>query len=177
MHGLTLVEVTLLVSLLGIVLAVSVPAFVRSLRTSKTDEPPRELERMYRAIAAYYDNPQTTAAGKRLRCLPDPAGPTPDKPARDAQPVVFANAETSAATWRALGYEPAEPIRYRYSFLPVRAGCGMLPIDSRGEPVLTLRAEGDLDGDGVLSTFERTAVTRDGVLSLEPVLVVHDRIE
>jgi Tfp pilus assembly protein PilE len=177
MRGLTLIEVTLLVSILGIVLAVGIPAFVHGLRTSKTDEPPRELERMYRAVAAYYDSPQTTAAGQRLRCLPDPAGPTPDKAARDARPVVFANAETSAATWRALGFEPAEPIRYRYSFLPLRAGCGMLPSDSRGEPVLTLRAEGDLDGDGVLSTFERTAVTRDGALILEPVLIVRDRIE
>lgn len=168
---------TLLVSLFGILLAVGVPAFVRALRTSKTDEPPRELERMYRAIEAYYDTPQTTAAGQRERCLPDPAGPTPDKPARDARQVVFANAETSAATWRAIGFEPSEPIRYRYSFLPMRAGCSMLPADSRGEPVLTLRAEGDLDGDGVLSTFERTAVTRDGALSLEPLLIVRDRIE
>jgi Tfp pilus assembly protein PilE len=176
-RGLTLVEVTLLLSLLGIVLAVGVPAFVRGLRTSKTDEPPRELERMYRAIEAYYDTPQTTAAGERRRCLPDPAGPTPDKPARDARAVVFANAETSAATWRAIGYEPAEPIRYRYSFLPMRAGCAMLPTDSRGEPVLTLRAEGDLDGDGVLSTFERIAVTREGALYLEPLLIVRDRIE
>jgi type IV pilus assembly protein PilA len=177
LRGLTLIEVTLLVSLLGIVLAVGIPAFVRGLRTSKTEEPPRELERMYRAIAAYYDTPQNTAAGQRTHCLPDPAGPTPDKPEREPKPVVFANAETSAATWRALGYEPAEPIRYRYSFLPLRAGCGVLPSDSRGEAVLTLRAEGDLDGDGVLSTFERTAVTREGELSLEPVLIVRDRIE
>lgn len=176
-HGLTLVEAALVISLLGIVLAVSVPAFVRALRTSKTEEAPRELERLYHAAAAYYDNPQSTAAGKRLHCLPDPAGPTPEKPSRDAQPAVFASSETGAATWRAIGYEPAEPIRYRYSFLPLRSGCGVLPADSHGEPVLVLRAEGDLDADGSLSKYERMAVTKDGELSLEPLLVVRDRIE
>ena len=31
--------------------------------------------------------------------------------------------------------------------------------------------------DGVLSTFERTAIMRDGALSLEPLLLVRDRIE
>jgi len=176
-HGVTLVEASLVISLLGILLAVSIPAFIRALRTSKTEEAPRELERMYRAVAAYYDSPQTTAAGKRVHCLPEPAGPTPEKPSRDPRPAVFATSAMGGATWHALGYEPAEPIRYRYSFLPLRAGCGELPADSRGEPVLTLRAEGDLDGDGVLSKFERTAVMRDGALSLEPLLVVHDRIE
>jgi hypothetical protein len=108
--------------------------------------------------------------------MPDPAGPTPSKPARDPVPVVF-SASDAPATWRAIGYEPSGPIRYRYTFLPARSGCGALPADSHGEPVLTLRAEGDLDGDGVLSLYERTAVTKDGVLSLEPLLSVRDRIE
>jgi hypothetical protein len=53
----------------------------------------------------------------------------------------------------------------------------VLPVDSRGEPVLVLRAEGDLDGDGVLSLYERTVVTREGQLVLEPLLSVRDRIE
>jgi hypothetical protein len=43
---------------------------------------------------------------------------------------------------------------------------------------LTLRAEGDLDGDGVYSTFERRAeVAARGVLLPDPVLHIDDRIE
>ena len=99
--------------------------------------------------AAYYDNPQIhRCAASACTACPIPPGRRRTSPSRDAQPAVFASAETGAATWRAIGYEPAEPIRYRYSFLPLRAGCGVLPADSHGEPVLTLRAEGDLDGDG-----------------------------
>jgi hypothetical protein len=175
-EGLTVVEVALLLSLLGVVFAVSVPTFVRSLRTDKMAEAPREMERIFGAAAAYYASPQATANGKRVHCMPEAAGPTPPKPTREPQQVAFGTGEGSA-TWRAIGYEPAEPIRYRYSFLPARAGCDVLPVDSRGETVLTLRAEGDLDGDGVLSLYERVVVTRAGSLELEPLLSVRDRIE
>ena len=67
------------------------------------------------------------------------------------------------------------PIRYRYTLLPVVTGCGKareLPA-----PAVTFRAEGDLDGDGVLSRFERTAVHQDGVLAPGQVVVVRDRVE
>jgi Tfp pilus assembly protein PilE len=175
-EGLTLVEATLLLSLAGVVLAVSVPTFVRSLRTDKMAEAPREMERIFRAAEAYYASPQPTADGKRLHCMPEAVGPTPPKPSLEPQVVAFGTGD-AAVTWRAIGYEPAEPIRYRYSFLPVHTGCGVLPVDSRGEPVLVLRAEGDLDGDGVLSLYERTVVTREGQLVLEPLLSVRDRIE
>ena len=46
-----------------------------------------------------------------------------------------------------------------------------------GQPLLWLRAEADLDGDGVLSRFERTASERDGRLVLDEPLIVHDRVE
>jgi Tfp pilus assembly protein FimT len=78
--GLTLVEAVLLVSLLGVVLAVGVPAFVRGLRTSKAAEAPDELQRMFAAVAAYYEAPQPTPDGKRIHCVPEPAGPTPEQP-------------------------------------------------------------------------------------------------
>jgi Tfp pilus assembly protein PilE len=177
-RGLTLVEVALLLSLLGVVLAVGVPAFVRGLRTSKTAEAPDELQRMFASVAAYYGSAQPTAAGKRVHCLPEAAGPTPEQPSADPVEVQFTAPEApGSATWRALGYTPAGAIRYRYSLLPEKPGCGVTPHDARDQTVLTLRAEGDLDADGVLSRFERTVTARDGELVLEPLLVVHERVE
>ena len=176
--GLTLVEAAVLVCLLGVLLSVGVPAFVRGLRTSKTAEAPEELERMFAAVAAYYDTPQPTPSGQRLRCLPDPAGPTPRRPSPDPVEARFSAPEApGSATWRALGYAPARAIRYSYSLLPAYPGCGLPPAQARNAVVLTLRAEGDLDGDGVFSRFERNAVVRDGQLVLEPVLSVHERVE
>jgi type II secretory pathway pseudopilin PulG len=175
---LTLVEVVLLLSLLGVVLAVGIPAFVRGLRTSKPAEAPEELQRMFASVAAYYAAPQPTPAGKRVHCVPEPAGPTPAKPSPQPAEVHFTAPETpGAATWRALGYAPAGPIRYRYSLLSSQPGCGLAPTNPRDPVLLTLRAEGDLDGDGVLSRFERSVALRDGELVLEPLLVVHERVE
>jgi hypothetical protein len=49
--------------------------------------------------------------------------------------------------------------------------------DLRDGPV-TLRAEGDLDGDGIYSNFERRAnVSSQGKLTPDPVLHIYDRIE
>jgi hypothetical protein len=176
--GLTLVEAALLVCLLGVVLSVGVPAFVRGLRTSKTAEAPEELERMFRAVAAYYETPQPTQSGKRLGCLPDAAGPSPAQPSDEPVEVLFAAPETPGSdTWRALGYTPERSIRYRYSLRPAYSGCGLDAPDRRDSPAVTLRAEGDLDSDGVLSRFERKAVVRDGRLVLDPLLIVHERIE
>jgi hypothetical protein len=194
-----LVEATLIVSLLGVVLAVGIPAFARAVRTSKMAEAPEQLQRIYAAAAAYYATPHTpheappsrpgasgrstvervdsSPLGPRTQCLPTAAGPTPDKPSSDPVQVDFGAADVPAsATWRALGYQPQEPLRYRYTFAPQRSGCGLQAHD--GETLsLTLRAEGDLDADGVLSSFERTATLGPGGLNLDPMLTVRDRVE
>lgn len=176
--GLTLVEVALIVSILGVACAVAVPTFIRSVRTSKVAEATSELQRLQLSAAAYYAAPQPVGDGKRLRCLPLAAGPTPATPSVEPVAVQFAAPETSgAATWSALGFEPEGPVRYRYSFLPALSGCALRsPLASEG-PVLTLRAEGDLDGDGVLSRFERRSQDQDGELVPDPLLIMRDRIE
>ena len=188
-QGLTLIEVALFLCLLGVVSAVSVPTFLRALRTSKMAEAPLELSRIYAAVAAYYATPQPASSasapradadtsGGRLRCLPEAAGPTPSQPSKDPTQIAFAADDTPGApTWRAIAYQPSAPIRYRYSLLPGDAGCGNLAEDSHGQAVLSLRAEGDLDGDGVLSQFERSATIRQGELALDPLLTVRDRVE
>ncbi|MDD9937629.1 MAG: hypothetical protein OXT09_28720 [Myxococcales bacterium] len=174
----TLIETALLLCLVGVLLAVAIPTFVRTLRTSKVSEASRQLELMYRHAAAYYAMPQQTESGKRLRCLPEGAGPAPAQPSVEPVEVDFAHAETpGSATWRALEYQPGEPIRYRYTLIPTPAGCGAPSPQGSSETILTLRAEGDLDGDGTMSLFERSASAGDGELSPHPLLVVQDRVE
>jgi len=177
-RGITIIEVALLISVVGVALAVGVPTFTRVLRTSKMAEAPFELARMHAALAAYYTTPQETPAGKRLRCLPAAAGPTPKTPSRNPVVVQFGAPETpGTATWRAIGYEPSSPIRYRYSLITAKAGCGITPAKGHTDAVVTLRAEGDLDADGTLSRFERRVNADDGELVLDPMLDVGDRLE
>ena len=173
--GLTLLEAAIVVSLIGVVPAVFVPTFLSAIRTSKVSEASEELGRIHALAAAYFEAPQTRS--RRRRCLPTAAGPAPSEPSMEASHFDFqADDARGAETWRALSYQPARPVRYRYTFAPAASACGLeTPADG---PLVTLRAEGDLDGDGKRSVFEREAtVDRDGSLVPTGVLYMLDRVE
>ncbi|HEX2675059.1 MAG TPA: hypothetical protein VHM19_00430 [Polyangiales bacterium] len=180
--GLTLVETTLIVSVLAVLLAIVVPTFGRTLQVSKVAEASSSLEALYRASASYYAVQRTlsssaAADGSTAYCLPDAAGPAPEKPSIVPVAVDFqADTAPGVATWRALGFQLSDPVRYSYSYLPASVACRVTAV--AGEPLLILRAEGDLDGDGVRSRFERSAnVAGPGQLAPDPVLHVQDRVE
>jgi len=171
--SLSLIEGALLLSLIAVVLAVFVPTFLRRIRTNKINEAAELLGEMNRRTQAYYDTAWPTL---ERHCLPPEAGPTPSAPTEKPQAVdFFSDATAGHATWEAMGFQPDRPIRFSYRYLPSRHGCG--PRGSGEEVSLLFRAEGDLDGDGVLSTFERSAVVgRDG-FSPSDALLVHQRTE
>jgi type II secretory pathway pseudopilin PulG len=166
-------EAALLLSILGSVLAVFVPTFLRRVRTNKISEASELLQEMSDRAAAYY----ATSWGSGLRrCLPPAAGPTPTAPGVDPAEVdFFAPEQPGHETWTALGFQPDRPIRYTYSYRPDETGCDLGGSGNAG--IVSFRAEGDLDGDGVRSTFERRAVLKAGALEPEGVLHVHQRIE
>lgn len=167
------------VAVTGLLLAVFVPVFLREVRTSKVSEASNVLAELHRRAAAYYaarhDYPG--ASTPHTRCLPPAAGPTPEMPSEDPVEVDFTSESVPGhETWAALDFSPDRPLRYRYTFLPVKEGCNL--ESENGRPILTLRAEGDLDGDGKLSLFERRSVTTaEGALVPHGVLRIQNRIE
>ena len=166
-----------MVSIGGMVLAVAVPTFIDALETSKAAEASNQLAALFRGSAAYYAVARPTTGPKLAYCLPAAAGPVPLVASVTPVPVDFAAEDTPGSpTWRALEFAPRLPLRYRYTFLPHGPAC---LVDEPLQPAgLTLRAEGDLDGDGILSRFERRARLRAyGVLEPEPMLHITDRIE
>lgn len=178
MEGLTVVEACVIVCVAGVLLAVFVPTFLKHLRTSKVAEASEQLARMHDGASAYWLARHAGPRGEPLtRCLPDRAGPTPAAPTVDPVDVDFgAEATPGAPTWRALGFASDRPTRYTYSFEPARSGCGVR-VATKAVAVV-IRAQGDLDGDGVLSTFERRAgISREGELVPLDVLYVSDRTE
>jgi type II secretory pathway pseudopilin PulG len=167
--------VAALLSVVGMLCAVGIPTLARTVRASKVAEASEHLEQLSRAAAAYYAVPRSDPARGVVHCLPEPAGPAPNLPSPIGSVVDFGTT-SGAATWKALGFAPPGPIRYRYSFLPAAAGC-WVSSDVR-DGLLTLRAEGDLDGDGTYSNFERRAnAGNQGKLAPDPVLHIYDRIE
>ncbi len=172
-----MVETAVLLCIVGVVLAVAIPTFVRTVQTSKVAEASAQLRALLWATSAYYARVHETADGARRRCLPLPAGPAPEKPSPEPTEVLFDSRTIAGAeTWRALAFQPDVPIQYRYSYLPKIAGCSLeVPAGTR---LVTVRAEGDLDGDDEYSTFERTLlVAEHGGLVPDHLLSVRDRVE
>lgn len=134
---LTAVEAAAIFAVGAGTLAVMVPSCLRTVRLSRTAEASENLERLARAVAAQSPSASVSAAPLTPALVPrgapqsDPAGSW-DHP-----------------TWKALGFSIDEPHWYAYR----------VDVD---EPARAIRvvAHGDLDGDGVLSTYTRI-ITRD----------------
>lgn len=136
------VELAAGVAVLGSVLAVAVPAFVRELRSSRLVEPTDGLARIGAGAIAYAE-----VNGR----FPDSAPLTPPTPPRGKKDV-DPPGTWDAPAWRALAFRPAaEGVPHAYSF----------SFESAGDRFVA-QARGDLDGDGVLSTFEIRGSARRG---------------
>lgn len=177
-EGATLLQVALIVFVAGTVLAAFLPTFVRELRLSKVSEASENLARMHASAAAYFAMEHTTERGTSTHCLPPPAGPTPAAPSVEPIEVDWGDASTlDGETWSALGFAPARPVRFSYVFEPSADGCGLRSPE--GTYLVTFRANGDLDGDGERSVFERRAAAdpRSGELVPLGILYSRDRVE
>lgn len=158
MRRFTAIELAIGAALFGSVAAVAVPAFVHELHASRFSEPIDALTRMSTSTIAY---------AERTHSVPDSAPLTPGAPARGHAEAV--PPETwSHPTWKALGFQAAPdgvPFAFAYQFDGQRAG-------------FVATAHGDLDGDGVYSTFEMRGSAAPGEpLKIEPGMYVESELE
>jgi hypothetical protein len=161
------VEVAAAVALGASVLAVAVPTFARNLHSSRFVEPVGGLERIGAASIAYArtrpvaqafppSTALTPAAPPRGRCEVDP-------------PELW-----DRPTWTALGFRPSAPDE---------AHCFAFGFDSGLSPARSTfraHAHGDLDGDGITSTFEITGQAVDGDArgpTVDPGMFVDSEVE
>ncbi|MBV1857781.1 MAG: prepilin-type cleavage/methylation domain-containing protein [Nannocystaceae bacterium] len=139
------------IPVLGMLAAIAVPAFTKYMRRAKTAEARVQLAKLFDSMANYHTEhgrcpgalagdtdvtPPTSLncnVGQGGRCNPGDAYPSSD----------WADNEV----WSALGFEMSSPHYFHYN---VRWS-----QDSDGACQFTAQAFGDLDDDGVFSTFER----------------------
>ncbi len=157
--------------LLGIVSALFGPAISKYHRRMQTAEPRLALARMYDGIAAsMYEDPKQPSTFRGCPILGREIGWTPalDVPCSrgpggrctigGAGPAAYSGLQWTSAEWKALGFAVAEAHRFHYNFRAKQLpeGCQF-----------TAQAFGDLDDDGLFSTFERAgAANRVGIHSL-----------
>lgn len=144
MRRFTPVELAVGAALLGSLLSVAVPAFSRDLHASHLVEPTQGLARLGAAAVAYAEDNQR---------FPETAPLTPAAPPRGHKEV-DPPGTWDGATWKALGFRPSAegvPHAFSFSFESTSGGTGFVA-----------QARGDLDGDGVLSTFETRGHTKRG---------------
>lgn len=144
-RGFTLVELMIVVVILGLLAAIAVPAFSRYVKRGKTAEATASVSSMYRLQLAYYENTQersSTTTFATCETLPT-AAPSASK---------YPSSVTlwmGSSTWNSLGFVIDRPHYYQYSTDGSSSG-------------FTARAVGDIDGDTVLSTFERSGIINSG---------------
>ncbi|MEI8259426.1 MAG: prepilin-type N-terminal cleavage/methylation domain-containing protein [Deltaproteobacteria bacterium] len=148
--GFTLIELMIVVAILGILASVAIPSFVKYMRRAKTTEAVDKLAYLYRMSSAYFTS-ERGARAYNAGSIMDAQFPANQAltPVTVPSGVRMQDAPTTwdTASWNALSFSIADSHYYSYQY------------DSSGTGTtssFTARAVGNLDGDAVFSTFERS---------------------
>ena len=134
----------------SILAAVAIPALIDRQHRSKTHEAHNNLRLMMLSAQDFYRAERVGPDGKPLTPrFPLTTSPTPPRPfCEDGDDGFVPRPEDwQQPGWRELDFAVEGPHRYRYEFVSQGEG---------PDAIFTARVLGDLDCDGVLSTFERS---------------------
>ncbi len=159
--GFTLVEMMVVVAIIGLLAAIAIPGYVRYVRRAKTAEAMGGIPLIFRGVQTYYQTEHTTRSGNVVNSnLPDTSTPVPASLASVAGiQYVPAASDWDEATWQALNFNIASPMRFQFQYCKTSSGganaCVATPDSGTSFEVY---ARGDLDGDGIPSTFIRAGI-------------------
>lgn len=152
-RGFTLPEVMNFVALAAVLSALGMYGLAKYVRHAKTAEAVGSVTAIAEAAASYYDTSDgnqpvgTTAdAAHAMRHFPPSSKPSvpPELESVSARRYQSSIADWTASPWRELRFSIPQPQYYVYSFESQGSGASAKAI---------VTAHGDLDGDGITSTY------------------------
>lgn len=151
MAGFTLVELMIVVVILGILAAVAIPAFTRYVKRSKTSEAAGNISKIYQGELTYYQG----ALERGYSSFVNANALTPSNNPGSAKFPADVATWNGDANWTAIGFSLDAAHYYAYASPGTSAA-------SNGANAFTAYAIGDLDGDDINATYERTAAVSGG---------------
>jgi type II secretory pathway pseudopilin PulG len=162
----------IVVAIVGTLSAVAIPSLMRYSRRARTSEALQKLAYIHRMSATYVSgesNVRTVTLGEthsgHIETFPESTSLTPTTVPSGI--AVLTTTEWMQPGWQALAFSIADPHRYAYEYVSSGSGTNAM---------FTARALGDLDGDGVYSTFERAGAlsARGEVTGSVGIFMVHE---
>ncbi len=157
-RGVTQLEATIVVLLASPLMALGTHEVQVRLQRARTQEALDNVASIYRGAVAYYEAECRRTHPKQF---PASVGPSPSLAtlSRARGRRLKARLEDwEQASWQALSFVIGDPHRYVYQFDSLHRADSHEALPPGNPNAFTARAHGDLDGDGVFSTFERGAM-------------------
>ncbi len=185
--GFTLIELMVVIAILGVLASVAMPSMFNYVKKTKASEAIIGIRNLYTGALSYYNDVHTPALGASTGVpqFPRPGDSTAPGicdtelvPGDRRQHVEFV-ALTDADCFDALSFTFDDPVYFRYTFDTETSLGGEIPADFMGTRHFTAIANGDLDADGLWSTFARSGAVSTSTSNVGAVggMFVADRIE